>query len=169
MNAPEQRLTLLTTASTEFEGEAVASALRAEGIPVAVFSAAARTVQWEAGYQSGAQIHVRAGDVPAASEILRRLRRDRGRINWDEVDVGEGEDLGTLPKPGPRIGGLSPWLAMVRKVGVGSIVMLNLLAFVPREAIGGLALALVAAGVMIGLRSLSMRGRDKRATLAARR
>lgn len=162
-------LVFLTSASTEFEGEAIASTLRSQGIPAAVFSAAARTMQWEAGYQAGAQIHVRASDRAAAADILREARLEQRMIDWDQVDVGEGEDLGTLPTPGPRVRGLSPWLASIREIGLVAIILLNVLWAVPSAVIGPVAVSLAVAGVVIWLRSISMKGRGEPARPVSRR
>lgn len=159
MGPDPSQLVLLTTAKTEFEAEAIATSLRAEGVPAAVFSAAARTMQWEAGYQPGAQISVRAGDLEAAVAVLRRERRERGRIDWSSVDVGEFEGEESLPTPGPRVGGLSPRLALVRQVGVASLILMNVMWMVPSGSLPGFTAALGIAGVMILLRGATMRSR----------
>lgn len=127
MESDPDQLVVLTSTRTEFEAQAAAAALRAEGIEASVFAAAASGVQWEGGISNAVRVMVRREDAARAAELLRDTRRAARHIDWNDVDVGEPEDgapAGGPPLPTePRVGGLSPWLARVRLVGIVLIFM----------------------------------------------
>lgn len=89
MSSDPNILVFLTSAKTEFEGRAMAAALEAEGIPARVFAAAARMVQWEAGYNDPIKVMVRRGDLARAADVLRQTRAASRSIDWSTVDVDE--------------------------------------------------------------------------------
>jgi hypothetical protein len=64
---------------------------------------------------------------------------------------------------------LSPWLARIREIGLVAIILLNVLWAVPSAVIGPVAVSLAVAGVVIWLRSISMKGRGEPARPVSRR
>ncbi len=120
--ADPDQLVLLTSVRTEFEGQAMAAALRDRGVPVQVFAAAAQGVSWEGGYGNAVRVMVRRADADRAVALLREVRRDSVDLDWDRVDVGEMEQGAPPASPfGSRRGGLSPTLQIVRAVGWGPL------------------------------------------------
>lgn len=116
---PDQ-LVLLTSVRTEFEGQAMAAALRDRDVPVQVFAAAAQGVSWEGGYGNAVRVMVRRADAGRAVTLLKQIRQDSVDLDWDRVDVGELEDGAPPASPfGRRRGGLSPALQIIRAVGWG--------------------------------------------------
>lgn len=116
---PDQ-LVLLTSVRTEFEGQAMAAALRDRGVPVKVFAAAAAGVSWEGGYGNAVRVMVRRADAARAVALLKQVRQDSVDLDWDRVDVGEMEPGAPPASPfGRRRGGLSPTMQVVRAVGWG--------------------------------------------------
>ena len=84
----------LTTARTEFEGQAMAAALEADGIPTKVFATSANMLQWEGGYTDPIKVMVRRRDLEKAAASLKRTRQESVDIDWSEVNVGVGEGEG---------------------------------------------------------------------------
>ncbi|MCC6951086.1 MAG: hypothetical protein IT433_06525 [Phycisphaerales bacterium] len=116
---PDQ-LVLLSSVRTEFEGQAMAAALRDRGVPVKVFAAAAAGVSWEGGYGNAVRVMVRRADAARAVALLKEVRQDSVDLDWDRVDVGEMEPGAPPASPfGRRRGGLSPTLQIIRAVGWG--------------------------------------------------
>jgi hypothetical protein len=92
-------LVTVTTARTEFEGANFVNVLQAAGIPARVFAAGANTMQWEAGYTDPIKVQVRRRDAQRAAEELRRNRQDSVDIDWDELDVGQMENMAAEARP----------------------------------------------------------------------
>ncbi len=93
---------LVVSTPTEFEAQTKAALLRDEGIDVTVQPAAP---SWT-GHLSvspgggGSSVWVRAADLDRARTLLETRIADSVDIDWDEVDVGEREDMGPLSPVG---------------------------------------------------------------------
>lgn len=99
MTADPDILVTLTTARTEFEGANLVNVLQAAGIPARVFATTANTMQWEAGYTDPIKVQVRRADLTRAAEAIRRNRQDSVDLDWDEIDVGQFEDIAPEARP----------------------------------------------------------------------
>src|SRR5881394_1621445 len=84
----------LTSARTEFEGQTIAAALEADGIPAKVFATSANMLQWEGGYTDPIKVMVRRRDLERAAASVKRTRQESVDIDWSEVNVGVGEGDG---------------------------------------------------------------------------
>lgn len=109
----------LTSARTEFEASTIAEALKSNGIAARVFAASANMLQAEVLSTDPIRVMVRRQDLRRAADVLRAVRAESVDIDWDEVDVGNPEPGSVLPPPGPvrRIGGWSPGMHTLRRVG----------------------------------------------------
>jgi hypothetical protein len=155
MNDDPDILVLLTTTRTEFEASTMAESLRHEGIPTEVFATVASTMQWEAAMTNPIRVMVRRRDLQAAGDLLRAIRAESVDIDWDEVNVGEAEEASEPPlgPPARRIGGLSPRMVTVRRIGMVLLVLAALTWFVPLAIC---ALTLGAVLVFEGLRTFML-------------
>jgi hypothetical protein len=99
MTADPDMLVTLTTARTEFEGANLVNVLKAAGIPARVFAATANTMQWEAGYSDPIKVQVRRQDLERAGEEIRRNKQASVDLDWDEIDVGQFEDMAAEARP----------------------------------------------------------------------
>jgi len=83
---------VLTTASTEFEAEAVVAALRERGVDAYSITSVG-TVMAIFGPALNQPIQVLAArrDAERAAAALRDRWRESADINWDDVDLGGGE------------------------------------------------------------------------------
>jgi hypothetical protein len=89
MNLDDEKLSKLTTVTSEYEATAIVSALEAEGIratTVGGFTAGFRT---EA--PSGATVVVLEDDLPRAKQVLADLRAHGAGVDWSKVDVDEAD------------------------------------------------------------------------------
>lgn len=90
MNTPDPNiLVVLTSAKSEFSGNAIIAALQAQGIAAKLFGQSASTLQWEGGYTDPYKIMVRRVDAPAALAIIKTLKSEASEIDWSQVDVHE--------------------------------------------------------------------------------
>lgn len=134
-------LVVLTTARTEFEGQTLAEALRARGVPAEVFATAASSLQWEAGFTDPIKVMVRRADVERASQIRASIKADSVDIDWDEVDTGvagriEDERARMAEHEAPRRRSM---LAVVWKIGLVALSLL--LALIVLQMAGTMAWA----------------------------
>jgi hypothetical protein len=170
MAADPDILVPLTSARTEFEGQTIAAALEADGIPAKVFATSANMLQWEGGYTDPIKVMVRRRDLERAAASVKRTRQESVDIDWSEVNVGIGEGDGypvcpacgadrmgveaTAPCPEcgfravmvPRKWKPKPWKKFIRRAGfilLGAAMVVTL--FSPAIAIP----ALIGAVVMI--------------------
>lgn len=144
------------------------AALASHDIEAFVFAAAAQGLNLPA--TGGVQVAVRQHEAAAAQQALRRIRRESVDIDWDEVDVGEPEIPGDdLRPPRRRVGGFSPFLASVRKLGFMALSASMLFAFVPRESWTVFLVAILGLGVVLTLRERSVRRLPARARPISRR
>jgi hypothetical protein len=79
----------LTATPTEFEAEAIAGALRAQGVEARVVGGLLAGFRAEA--PATVRVMVRAADLETARNALRALKADSIDIDWDELDVGDPE------------------------------------------------------------------------------
>jgi hypothetical protein len=89
MNLDDEKLTKLTTVTSEYEAEAIVNALEAEGIR-------ARTVGgFTAGFRAeapgGVSVVVLEDDLPRAKQIFAELRAHGADVDWSQVDVDDPE------------------------------------------------------------------------------
>jgi len=89
LNTDPDILIPVTSARTEFEGNSLAAALQAEGIPARVFAGASNMLQWEGGYTDPIKVMVRRVDAERAAAFIRELKQQSGSIDWANVDVDE--------------------------------------------------------------------------------
>ncbi len=90
MTHDEGNLVRLASVRTEMEGGIIVSSLEEHGIPATmtgVYTANFRT-------EAPGMVHVlvASADLPRAEAVLEEVHRERGEIDWSQVDVGEPED-----------------------------------------------------------------------------
>jgi hypothetical protein len=93
--------TLVTIRSvrTEFEGGTIAAVLEDSGVRARVFATTANWVGWEGGIGNSVRVQVRRADAERAEAVLRKNRQDSVDLDWDQVDVGQMEDVGAEARP----------------------------------------------------------------------
>lgn len=101
-------LVVLTSAASEIQASLYASILTSNGIDAIGPNAAATTLRWEVSSTDPYRVYVRREDFDRAKAVLARERADSVDLDWDEIDVGEGEE-GTLPAPDPERRVSIPW------------------------------------------------------------
>ena len=123
---------IVASAATEFEAQAKAAVLEAEGITCRVVS---NSPSWTGQIPlspsgAGAVVLVAAADADRAGDILKDRIADSVDLDWDEVDVGEREDtlplrpLGSMPMPA-KIATMVTALILIASV-IGGIIMMLL-------------------------------------------
>ncbi|MFN0010225.1 MAG: putative signal transducing protein [Phycisphaerales bacterium] len=94
------KLVPLTSSPSEFEAAAIAAALREQSIPAQV--SGGTITGFRAEVPGEAQVLVFESDLERARNALRAIKADSIDIDWDEVDVGEGDDAAAksaMPTP----------------------------------------------------------------------
>ena len=98
---PDQLVTL-TTAPTDFAARVTASVLEDAGIEAFVFGSVGTAVGLSLSTQAkgrygehiwGVPVQVRRQDAERAREVLLANRTDSVDIDWDQVELGEREDV----------------------------------------------------------------------------
>ncbi len=94
--------TLLITAPSEWRAELIAGVLRERGVGAVVMGGYLAGLRAEA--PASASVMVPARDLARAQELLAEARAASIDIDWDEVDVGEGEEALDVKRACPRCG-----------------------------------------------------------------
>lgn len=81
---PDTLVTLLST-RTEFEGETIAEALRARGIPAVVHATSAHILPWPSPNFASVRVVVQAGRLDEARRLLDDVRKEAAGIDWNQV------------------------------------------------------------------------------------
>lgn len=151
MSQDPSELVALTTAAHEFEGEAIAEALRAQEIPAEVFGGIAKAgLQWDIGFTDPVKVMVRRGDLGRAGAVLRAVRAESVDLDWDEVQPAGSEQAPPVPPSSHHRIATGVWT--LRLLMLGWLCMLAFVAYQSRDvgyAAAGLFLLVGPAPVLL--------------------
>jgi hypothetical protein len=160
-DAPE----IVYTGATEFEANAVAASLRAQGFDAMVVATAQSAIPVPGVQRMGVPVFVRRGERERAAAAIRQNKADSVDIDWSEVDVGEMEDgaPGVTPSVEPRAQGFGPGFRAIRNTGIVLVSIAALAWVLPAKyAVPAAALALLLWGVSLFDQEAVARARSRR-------
>ncbi len=97
MIGENERTVVVATTATAFEAETIAAALRERGIEARVIGVAG-SMLWgvPVGTDAGVKVVVLESDLDRAKRELEAIRSEASAIEWDEKDMGDGEEAEKL-------------------------------------------------------------------------
>lgn len=118
----DDELVELTTARTEFEGEAIVSALAARGIEAR--SLGGMLAGFRAEAPALVRVMVRAGELDRARGALREVRASSRAIDWSEAELGTADERERAPVDPEEPASVLPRWALVLLSLAGVIAVL---------------------------------------------
>lgn len=171
MGTDPNKLVSVYEAMSEFEANAVAAALRADGYEATVLATGHAMLPIGAIGKIGVSVLVRAADLAGAGNSIRKNKKDSVDIDWADVDVGEMEDDAPPVQPslGQRVGGFGPGFRMIRNTGIVLTSIALMTWIMPTQyLVFAIGFAIMLWGVSMFDQAAIMRAKTKTSRIAGR-